>query len=43
VHLALAGRAECVRDVWVGGEQCVRAGEHAAEPQVRAAFQRRTR
>lgn len=37
-HLALAGRAECVSDVWVGGEQRVQDHAHPAEQAIRSAF-----
>lgn len=38
VHLALGGRADCVRDVWVGGVQRIRDGAHADEARLRAGF-----
>lgn len=38
VHLALGGRAECVRDVWVGGVQRVSDGSHAEEERLRASL-----
>lgn len=41
VHLTLAGRAECVSDVWVGGEQRVHARRHVAEESVLAGFMQR--
>lgn len=42
VHLTLAGRAECVSDVWVGGERRVQNGVHEAEHDVRAKWLKTT-
>lgn len=37
-HLTLAGRAECVSDVWVGGVRRIQDGVHEAERAVRATW-----